>query len=52
MPETTSYKPDWLSRLLTAAMQGPLLLLLLLTALVGGIVALMITCGSQFADSG
>jgi multidrug efflux pump subunit AcrB len=43
MPESTSYKPDWLSRLLTAAMQGPLPLLLLLTALVGGIVALMIT---------
>ena len=43
MPESTSYKPDWLSRLLTVTMQGPLPMLLLLTALVGGIVALMIT---------
>jgi multidrug efflux pump subunit AcrB len=43
MPDSRSYKPDWLSRLLTTALQGPLPLLLLLAALVGGVVALMIT---------
>jgi multidrug efflux pump subunit AcrB len=43
MPDSTPYKPDWLSRLLTATLRGPLPLLLLLAALVGGIVALMIT---------
>jgi multidrug efflux pump subunit AcrB len=43
MPDSTSYKPDWLSRLLTATMQGPLPMLLLLAAVAGGIVALMIT---------
>lgn len=43
MPDSTAYKPDWLSRLLTATLQGPLPLLLMLAALAGGIVALMIT---------
>ena len=43
MAEHTSYKPDWLSRLLSTTLQGPLPLLLLLTALVGGVVALVIT---------
>ena len=43
MAESNSYKPDWLSRLLTATLEGPLPLLILLTALVGGIVALVIT---------
>jgi len=43
MPDSTSYKPDWLSRLLTAVLQGPLPLLLMLAALAGGIVALMVT---------
>ncbi|MBW2431469.1 MAG: efflux RND transporter permease subunit [Deltaproteobacteria bacterium] len=43
MSETASPKPDWLSRLLTATLKGPLPLLLLLAALVVGGVALMIT---------
>ncbi|MCP4626584.1 MAG: efflux RND transporter permease subunit [bacterium] len=43
MAEPTSYKPDWLSRLLTATLQGSLPMLLLLAALAGGIVALLIT---------
>ena len=43
MAAHTSPKTDWLSRLLTATLQGPLPLLLLLTALVVGITALMIT---------
>ena len=43
MAETPPQKPDWLSRMLTAVMQGPLPLLLLLAALVAGIVALLIT---------
>jgi multidrug efflux pump subunit AcrB len=36
-------RSDWLSRLLGQTMQGPLPLLILLVALVGGMVALMIT---------
>jgi multidrug efflux pump subunit AcrB len=43
MPESSSNKPDWLSRLLTTTLQGSLPLFLLLAALVGGAVALMIT---------
>jgi multidrug efflux pump subunit AcrB len=36
-------KPDWLSRLTGQTMQGPLPLLILLVAIVGGMIALMIT---------
>jgi multidrug efflux pump subunit AcrB len=36
-------KPDWLSRLTGQTMQGPLPLMILLVAIVGGMVALMIT---------
>ncbi|MGD9301992.1 MAG: efflux RND transporter permease subunit, partial [Desulfobacterales bacterium] len=43
MTDSTTPKPDWLSRLLGQTMQGPLPLLLLLVAFVGGMVALMIT---------
>ena len=38
----TSQKADWLSRLLTATMAGPLPLLIMLGALVGGVVALLV----------
>ncbi|UCD77880.1 MAG: efflux RND transporter permease subunit [Desulfobacterales bacterium] len=43
MAESPPQRSDWLSRMLGVTMQGPLPLLLLLTAFVGGIVALMIT---------
>jgi multidrug efflux pump subunit AcrB len=43
MPQPSDQRPDWLSRMLTAVMQGPLPLLLLLAALVAGSVALLIT---------
>ncbi len=43
MAESSTQKPDWLSRMLGATIQGPLPLLLLLVAFAGGIVALMIT---------
>ncbi|MGD8257833.1 MAG: efflux RND transporter permease subunit, partial [Desulfobacterales bacterium] len=38
-----SYRPDWLARMLAVIMEGPIPLLLMLTALIGGILALMIT---------
>jgi multidrug efflux pump subunit AcrB len=43
MSETSPPRPDWLSRMLTAVMQSPLPLLLLLAAMAAGIVALLIT---------
>jgi multidrug efflux pump subunit AcrB len=39
----SSQKSDWLSRLLATTMAGPLPLLIMLGALVGGVVALLIT---------
>ncbi|MBT8372995.1 MAG: efflux RND transporter permease subunit, partial [Deltaproteobacteria bacterium] len=47
MAEPTPQRSDWLSRLLTATMDGPLPLLLLLVAFAGGIVALMITAREE-----
>lgn len=43
MADSPSQKLDWLSRLLGGVMAGPLPLVLLIGALLGGIVALMIT---------
>ena len=43
MAEPSSQKLDWLSRLLAGVMAGPLPLVLLIGALLGGVVALMIT---------
>ncbi len=43
MPDANSDKSDWLSRLLTATLKGPLPLFILLIALVGGIIALIVT---------
>jgi multidrug efflux pump subunit AcrB len=43
MSEPTSRKPDWLSRLLSTVLKGPLPLLLLLGALLVGAVSLIIT---------
>jgi len=43
MAQPTSYRPDWLARILALIMQGPVPLLLMVTALLGGILALMIT---------
>lgn len=43
MPDSNSDKSDWLSRLLIATLEGPLPLFILLIALVGGIVALVVT---------
>ena len=43
MPDANSDKSDWLSRLLTVTLKGPLPLFILLIALVGGIVALVVT---------
>jgi len=43
MPQIDPQKPDGLSRMLTAVMQGPLPLLLMVAALAAGIVALLIT---------
>lgn len=43
MAESASQKPGWLSHILAVTMEGPVPLLLLVVALVGGIVALMIT---------
>ena len=43
MPQISPQKPDWLSRMLLAVMQGPLPLLLMVAALAAGSVALLIT---------
>lgn len=43
MAESSPHRPDWLSRVLAAVMEGSLPLLLLVTAIVGGVVALAIT---------
>ena len=43
MPDCNSDKTDWLARLLDATLKGPLPLFILLIALVGGIVALLVT---------
>ena len=43
MPDSNSDKTDWLARLLDATLKGPLPLFILLIALVGGIVALLVT---------
>ena len=43
MAESSPQKTDWLSRLLAVTIEGPLPLLILLAALIGGIVALVIT---------
>jgi multidrug efflux pump subunit AcrB len=43
MAESSPQKPDWLSRMLAVTIEGPLPLLILLAALIGGIVALVIT---------
>jgi len=43
MNSSLSSRSDWLSRLLSAVLEGPLPLMILLGALIGGTVALMIT---------
>ena len=43
MAESSPPKSDWLSRMLAVTIEGPLPLLILLVALIGGIVALVIT---------
>ena len=43
MAESSTHKPDWFSRMLAVTIEGPLPLLILLAALIGGIVALVIT---------
>jgi len=43
MADPSFEKKDWLSRLLSVVLQGPLPLLIILTALIGGVLALMIT---------
>ena len=43
MENSSSPKLDWLSRLVSKTMAGPLPLLILLIAIAGGIIALMIT---------
>jgi multidrug efflux pump subunit AcrB len=47
MTEAASQKPDGLSRLVAATMAGPVPLLLLIVALLGGVVALMITAREE-----
>ena len=43
MTDTSPPKFDWFSRLLAAALAGPIPVLILVVAFVGGIVALAIT---------
>ena len=43
MTNASSQKFDWIARLLTAVLAGPLPVLILFVALVGGLVALTIT---------
>ncbi len=43
MAESSPQKSDWLSRMLAVTIEGPLPLLILLAALIGGIIALVIT---------
>ena len=43
MADPSSHKEDWLSRMLSVAMQGPLPLMFLLLAFAGGVIALLVT---------
>ena len=43
MAESSNQRPNWLSRLLGVTLEGPLPLFILLAALIGGVVALIIT---------
>ncbi len=43
MAESSPQNPDWLSRMLAVTIEGPLPLLILFAALIGGIIALVIT---------